>query len=113
MEYESSNEFIKKLETDNFEIGSFDVYLDKSSELMDKNKDIGFASEELLKKLPTTYRASIVSKNDNSYIGFIGVFDVDSRNDATSIIFETNKRLSDEELEEIDVPDCAVIGTII
>lgn len=101
MDYTSSNEFIKKLETDNFEIGSFDVYLEKSKELMDKNKDIGFESEELLKKLPTTYRASIVSKKDKSYIGFIGVFDVDSRNDAASIIFETNKKLSDEELEEI------------
>ena len=101
MKYESSNEFIKKLETDNFEIGSFDVYLEKSSELMNKNKDIGYDSEKLLSMLPTTYRASIVSKKDRSYIGFIGVFDVDSRNDATSIIFETNKRLSDEDLEEI------------
>ena len=101
MDYNSSNGFIKKLETENFEIGSFDTYIENSSKLMDDNKDIGFDSEELLKKLPTTYRASVVSKQDKSYIGFIGVFDVDSRNDATSIIFETNKRLSDEELEEV------------
>ena len=38
MEYKSSGEFIPKLYTDNFMIGSFDVYLDKSKELIEKNK---------------------------------------------------------------------------
>ena len=32
MEYKSSNEFIPKLYTDNYMIGSFDVYLDKTKD---------------------------------------------------------------------------------
>ncbi len=32
-EYKSSNEFISKLETKNFKIGSFDVYLDNLKDL--------------------------------------------------------------------------------
>ena len=40
MEYKSSGEFIPKLYTDNFMIGSFDVYLDKSKGLIEKNKNL-------------------------------------------------------------------------
>ena len=59
-EYKSSNEFITKLETKNYKIGSFDVFLDKSKALLEFNNPN--KSDELLKKMPTTLRASIVGK---------------------------------------------------
>ena len=66
MEYISSNEFIKKLETKNYEIGSFDVYLEKSKELIEQNNDKikKNIDDDLLKVMPTTYRASIIDKQN-------------------------------------------------
>ena len=98
-EYKSSGEFITKLETKNYKIGSFDVFLDKSKALLEFNNPN--KSDELLKKMPTTLRASIVGKESNDYIGFISTIDMNNQNGYTSIILETKQELTNEELEEI------------
>ena len=98
-EYKSSGEFITKLETKNYKIGSFDVFLDKSKALLETY--CPDSTDELLKKLPTTLRASIVDKKSNDYVGFISTIDMNNQNGYTSILLETNQELKNEELEEI------------
>lgn len=44
--------------------------------------------------MPTSYRASIMNKN-NEYIGYIGIYDIDYKNSVASIRFEVNKKLLD------------------
>lgn len=93
--------FICKFETLNFKIGSFDVYIDMSKELIKKNG--GYSDEEveeLLKEFPTSYRASIIDK-DNNYVGYITTYNNDSISSTYSIRMETNKNLSLEERNEI------------
>lgn len=97
MEYKSSGEFIPKLYTDNFMIGSFDVYLDKSKELIEKNKNL----EGLLDKMPTSLRASIVSKEDNSYLGFISVLNMNNENGYTSLVLVLENTLEELKTNEI------------
>lgn len=97
MEYTSSGEFIPKLYTDNFMIGSFDVYLDKSKGLIEKNKNL----EGLLDKMPTSLRASIVSKEDNSYLGFISVLNMNNENSYTSLVLVLEKTLEEAKTNEI------------
>lgn len=86
--------FIPKLETDKYIIGSFDVYLEKVKELIKNNypKITDEEVEEILKKMPTTYRAAITDKNDN-FVGFIGLYDVDAQNETASIRFQANDQL--------------------
>ena len=86
--------FISKLETDKYIIGSFDVYLEKVKELIKNNypKITDEEVEEILKKMPTTYRAAITDKNDN-FVGFIGLYDVDAQNETASIRFQANDQL--------------------
>ena len=98
MEYKSSGEFIPKLYTDNFMIGSFDVYLDKAKELIDRNK---YTFNELLDKMPTSLRASIVNKEDKSYLGFISVIDMNNENGYTSLVLVLENGLEEEKTEEI------------
>ena len=94
--------FIKKLETEKgYQIGSFDVYLDEIKELIKNNS--GLSEEEVenkLKSMPTTYRASILDK-DGNFIGYIGLYNVDAKNDTSSIRFETNTVLSKEHSDEV------------
>ncbi len=83
------DKFIKKLETENYEIGSFDAFIDESSKLItDKQNITGEEVVEYLKQMPTTYRASIVDK-DGNYVGFIGVKNVDAKNEKADIVFMT------------------------
>ena len=103
MEYISSNEFIKKLETNNYEIGSFDVYLEKSKELIEQNinkikKNI---DDDLLKIMPTTYRASIIDKQPKEYIGFISGYKLDNQNKTASLICVLNKNFDQNQINEI------------
>ena len=95
------NNFIPKLETEKFLIGSFDAYQDEAKNLAMANSNL---TEEqaanILKGMPTTYRAAILNK-EGEYIGYIGLFDVNGRNDTGSIRFEVNQELSDEEIEEV------------
>ena len=97
MEYRSSGEFIPKLYTDNFMIGSFDVYLDKSKGLIEKNKNLG----GLLDKMPTSLRASIVSREDNSYLGFISVLNMNNENGYTSLVLVLENALEELKTNEI------------
>lgn len=95
-EYKSSNEFITKLETENYKIGSFDVYIEKSKDLLKKNNQ-----EELLDKMPTNLRASIISKENNSFIGFISVIDMNNQKDYTSLVLELENELAEDYVNEI------------
>ena len=85
-----NNNFIEKFKAGNYSIGSFDAYQDLSKGLIQKNSDLTEEEvDEIMKSMPTTYRASIVDHNGN-YIGFIGLYNVDAKNNRTSIRFETN-----------------------
>ena len=98
MEYKSSGEFIPKLYTDNFMIGSFDVYLEKAKELIERNK---YTLNELLDKMPTSLRASIVNKEDKSYLGFISVVGMNNENGYTSLVLVLENGLEEEKTDEI------------
>ena len=98
MEYKSSGEFIPKLYTDSFMIGSFDVYLDKAKELIDRNK---YTLNDLLDKMPTSLRASIVNKEDKSYLGFISVLNMNNEGSYTSLVLVLENGLEEEKTEEI------------
>lgn len=106
MEYISSKNFIPKLKTKKYEIGSFDVFLDQTRTLISKNisnKDFLTSKNEelLLDKLPSAYRASIVSKENKKYIGYISAYDIAFEDDMASIILETDIKLSKLDLDEI------------
>ncbi len=102
MEYKSSNEFIKKIETNNYELGSFDIYLENIRNIIKTNENIELEEvDQLLSTIPTQYRAAIVSKKDNTLIGFIGVYNIDNKNSKGRVYFEVNRDLSKEEQEEI------------
>lgn len=98
MEYKSSGEFVPKLYTDNFMIGSFDVYLDKSKELIDKNPAV---LEGLLDKMPTALRASVVRKDNRSYLGFISAINMNNENSYTSLVLVLENGLETEKTDEI------------
>ena len=67
-----TKEFISKLETKNYLIGSFDAYESKSRLLIKNNSNLSEEEIEIIiKSMPTTYRASIINK-DGEYIGYIG-----------------------------------------
>lgn len=92
--------FITKLETNNYLIGSFDAYIDDCKVLMKENsnysdKDI----KEIIDKMPINYRASILDK-DNNFIGYIGLYNLDLTNSTASIRLEVN-RINNEDKEEI------------
>ena len=93
--------FIPKLETEKYLIGSFDAYLDTTKQLIKNNQNL--TDEEvdaLLKGMPTNYRAAIVDRN-GEYVGYIGLYAVDAKNDMASLRFETNKELHAHDREEI------------
>lgn len=93
--------FIAKLETENYLIGSFDVYLEMSKKLIQSNANITLEEAEvIIKSMPTTYRAAIMNK-ENEYIGYIGLYNVDAQNNVGSIRFEVNNSLSDNDQIEI------------
>ena len=93
--------FITKLETDKFLIGSFDAYQDEAKELIKVNEELtDEEADAILKGMPTTYRAAILNKK-GEYLGFIGLYNVDARNNTASIRFEVNEELTEDEKEEI------------
>lgn len=95
------NNFIKKFETNNFMIGSFDTYQDLTKSLIKINSKLSDEEVyEIIKSMPTTYRTSIVDKNEN-YIGYIGIYNVQAQYESASIRFETNKSLDENEKNEI------------
>ena len=93
--------FIRKLVSSNYQIGSFDVYLEEVKELIKTNSNLSDEEVEItLKSIPTTYRASILD-NNNEFIGYIGLYNIDFKNDVASIRFEVNKELIKEYSNEI------------
>ena len=51
--------------------------------------------------MPIAYRASIVSKENKKYIGYISAYDIAFEDDMASIILETDIKLSKLDLDEI------------
>ena len=93
--------FIPKLETNNYMIGSFDAYIDITKQLIKENSNTtDEEAEMILKGMPTTYRAAIINKN-GEYIGYIGLYNVDAKNSTSSIRFEANKNLDENDRNEI------------
>lgn len=93
--------FITKLETNNYLIGSFDAYIDITKQLIKDNSNITDEEvEAVLKGMPTTYRATITNKA-GEYVGYIGLYNVDAKNNTSSIRFEVNKDLDENDKAEI------------
>ena len=93
--------FITKLETNNYLIGSFDAYIDITKQLIKDNSNITDEEvEAVLKGMPTTYRAAITNKV-GEYVGYIGLYNVDAKNNTSSIRFEVNKDLDENDKAEI------------
>ncbi len=93
--------FIAKLQTDKYLIGSFDTYIELSKALIKNNSNISDAEVDMiLKSMPTTYSAAITNKNGD-YIGYIGLYNVDDKNNISSIRFEVNCNLEPEDRNEI------------
>ena len=93
--------FVAKFKTNNYFIGSFDAYINVSKELIKSNSSLSDEEvENILKSMPTTYRATITNKN-GEYIGYIGLYKVDAQNNTASIRFEVNNNLSKEDKDEI------------
>ena len=102
MEYASSNEFIYKLETENYYIGSFDVYLSQIREIIKSNHNCDDKeAEQILSTMSPSFRAAIVSKKDLELKGFIGMYSVYSKNETASIRFESNTGLLEDDKNEI------------
>lgn len=93
--------FISKLETKQYMIGSFDAYLDMSKSLIKNNSNLSDEEvDSILKSMPTTYRAAITDR-DGRYIGYIGLFHLDAQNSISSMRFEVNNNLCQEDKNEI------------
>lgn len=96
-----NDSFIVKLKTDKYYIGSFDSYIELSKELIKNNSNFfGEQVDAILSSMPTAYRAAITDKNGN-YIGYIGLYNVDAKNNTSSIRFEVNSELSEKDKNEI------------
>lgn len=96
-----NDNFIKKLETDNFILGSFDAFQDNSQELIKNNSNLSEEeSIKIMQSIPTAYRASITDK-DGNFIGYIGIYNIQAQAQSASIRFEVNRHLSEELTEEI------------
>lgn len=93
--------FIVKLETEKYLIGSFDAYLELSTKLIKNNQKLNDEEvEAILKSMPTTYRASIINKS-GEYIGYIGLYNVDAKNNSSSVRFEVDVDISNDDKDEI------------
>lgn len=96
-----NQDFISKLETKHYLIGSFDTYINQSKKLIKENlKTSDKKVEEILKSMPTAYRAAIVDKK-GGYIGYIGLFHVDQKNQRSSIRFEVVSDIKTKRIKEI------------
>ncbi len=93
--------FIVKLQTEKYIIGSFDAYLNRSKKLIKENSNLSDEEVDIIiKSMPTTYRAAITDKNEH-FIGYIGLFNVDAKNNISSIRLEVNNNLEQNDKNEI------------
>ena len=95
MDYNSSRNFIPKLDIGNYVIGSFDVYEERAKEigrmfLKNKGKNT-IAVDDMFSNMPTAYRGSILDKKTNELIGFIGVEDINTSKNYASIVIGLEK----------------------
>ncbi len=94
-------DFIPKLQTENYFIGSFDSYLDTTRELIKNNSELTDEEvDKIIKSMEINYRAAIVDKNGN-YVGYIGLYDVDVTLGDASIRFEVGKDIGQENMKEV------------
>ena len=94
-------DFMIKLKTENYLIGSYDVYQDESKELISNNPNwMDENTEDIVKAMPTVSRATVLDSNGN-YIGYIGLYNVDAKNNSASLRFEVKEILKEENKEEI------------
>ena len=93
--------FIPKLQTEKYLIGSFDSFIDLSKKIIKDNSNLDDdRAAAILKSMPTNLRAAITDMNGN-YIGYIGLFDIHAQDETASIRFEVMEELTEESQEEI------------
>ena len=93
--------FLVKLESSNFLIGSFDAYRDETMELIKTDSNLlDSDAEEIIDSMTNGFRAAITSK-DREYIGYIGLYDINFEEMSASIRFEVNRELSLDKKKEI------------
>lgn len=96
--------FITKFETENFLIGSFDSYIEESTKLLKAKENLtDEESVESIKKMPTTYRASILDKEGN-FLGFIGLLSSVENERKVNLNFLVNKTLPECQIKELQKP---------
>ena len=95
------NNFIEKLKTNNFSIGSYDSFINETNEIIKKNSSLTDKEvEEILDKIHINNKASVVDK-DGNYIGFIGLYNIDSKVQTFSLRLELKEDLSRDNKDEI------------
>ena len=88
--------FIPKLQTEKYLIGSFDSFIDLSKKIIKDNSNLDDdRAAAILKSMPTNLRAAITDMNGN-YIGYIGLFDIHAQDETASIRFEVMEELTEE-----------------
>ena len=87
-------DFVEKFTAGEYKIGSFDSFIDDTVKLISKNNGISVKNaKKIIGSFPVYFRAAIVDQN-NDYIGYITLFNVDPSTNTTSIRFEVNKDIS-------------------
>ena len=94
-------DFVEKFNTGKYKIGSFDsFYYDSINLIISNNRLSGKQAKKIIDSFPDNFRASIVD-SDGNYIGFIALYDCDPSINTTSIRFEANKNISNEDKSSI------------
>ena len=95
--------FIEKFNTGKYKIGSFDSYQDETLELIKLNISLDdIKSNELIKTFSNSYRAAIIYENNN-YLGYISLYNINALESITSIRLEINKDISQEDINNITI----------
>lgn len=97
-------DYIEKFRTDDYILGSFDVYKSDCIDLMKRNLKWTYGkAEEFLSRIPTAYRAAIV-KIDGEFSGYIGLYDLNEEMQSASVRLEKEEWVTKEEsMKIIDV----------
>lgn len=94
--------FIPKLETKNYYIGSFDAYINEAKEILANNESISLEeADNLLKEIPTNTRAAIVSKETGKFVGYIGISKSDGPTQSADLAFQFVRGTSISNFNEI------------
>lgn len=94
--------FIPKLETDKYYIGSFDAYINEAKKMLMKNRRVTEeGADEIIKRLPTGTRAAIVNKKTGEYVGYIGISDINGVFQDTDLDYSLTRPIPVNEVREI------------